>query len=293
MKPSVITRVITCDGSARLIIADTSAIVQKAHIIHQTSKTITAVLGRCLTAASIMGSLLKEADNKLTLRINGDGPAGTIVCISDYTGCVRGYIENPDVELPPNPEGKLDVGGAIGRGTLTIIRDLGLAEPYTGISDLISGEIAEDITEYFASSEQTPTVCALGVRAATDNSCTAAGGFLLQLLPGYDESVIPQIEKNIKKLDPISTMIERGETGAEISAKIFNSIEYDLFDEIDIEYKCPCSRDTYERALISLGENELTDMINDGKPIETRCRYCKAKHVFTVDELKVMLEAAR
>lgn len=292
MDTSVITRVLTRDGSARLIFANTSAVVQQAHIIHETSKTITAVLGRCLTAASILGSLLKDADNKVTLKINGDGPAGIIICIADYNGCVRGYIENPYVELPPNSHGKLDVGGAVGKGTLTIIRDLGLAEPYTGISNLVSGEIAEDITAYFASSEQTPSVCALGVRAATDNSCTAAGGFLLQLLPGADEAIIPLLERNITRLEPVSTLIERGETAINIIGRIFNGMEYDLFDEINIEYKCPCSRDTYARALISLGEDELNDMINDGKPVETCCRYCGTKHNFSIDELKEMLEAA-
>lgn len=292
MNTSVITRVLTRDGSARLILADSSAVVQQAHIIHETSKTITAVLGRCLTAASILGSLLKDADNKVTLQINGDGPAGKIICIADYKGCVRGYIENPDVELPPNSHGKLDVGGAVGKGTLTIIRDLGLAEPYTGISNLVSGEIAEDITAYFASSEQTPSVCALGVRAATDNSCTAAGGFLLQLLPGADEAIISLLERNIAGLEPVSTLIERGEMVIDIIRRIFNGIEFDMFDEINIEYKCPCSRETYMRALISLGEDELNDMINDEKPIETRCRYCGTRHEFSVDELKEMLEAA-
>ncbi|MHB1153187.1 MAG: Hsp33 family molecular chaperone HslO [Eubacteriales bacterium] len=293
MNTSMITRALTSDGGIRLIFADTSAIVQQAHIIHKTSKTITAVLGRCLTAASILGSLLKDADNTVTLQINGDGPAGKIICISDYKGCVRGYIENPDVELPPNSKGKLDVGGAVGQGTLTIIRDLGNSESYTGVSNLVSGEIAEDITAYFASSEQTPSVCALGVRAAKDNSCTAAGGFLLQLMPGADDTVIDILESNINALEPVSTLIERGETSADIIKRIFIGIEYDLFDEINIEYKCPCSRETYIRALIGLGETELIDMIKEEKPIETICRYCRTHNMFSIDELKEMLKVAK
>lgn len=293
MNTSIITRALTSDGGIRLIFADTSVIVQQAHIIHETSKTTTAVLGRCLTAASILGSLLKDADNTVTLQINGDGPAGKIICISDYKGCVRGFIENPDVELPPNSKGKLDVGGAVGQGTLTIIRDLGNSESYTGVSNLVSGEIAEDITAYFASSEQTPSVCALGVRAAKDNSCTAAGGFLLQLMPGADDTVIDILESNINALEPVSTLIEHGETSVDIIKRIFNGIEYDLFDEINIEYKCPCNRETYIRALIGLGETELNDIIKEEKPIETICRYCRTCNMFSINELKEMLKAVK
>lgn len=293
MNTSNITRALSRDGGIRLIFAETTAVVRQAHIIHDTSKTITAVLGRCLTGASILGSLLKDEGSILTLQIDGNGPAGKIICISDYKGNVRGYIENPDIEMPPNEKGKINVGGAVGQGTLTVTRDLGHSETYSGVSNLVSGEIAEDITEYFASSEQTPSVCALGVRVAKDNSCVAAGGFLLQLMPGADGSAIDILERNINSLEPVSYLIERGEKPADIIKSIFMGIEYDIFDEIGIEYKCPCTRETYIRALISLGENELGDMIRQDKPIETVCRYCRTRNLFTISELKDMLEAAK
>ena len=294
MHSSMITRACTRDGSARLLVAETAAIVQHAHEIHNTSKTMTAAVGRALTAASLMGALLKDKGNTITLQFNGGGPAGRVICVSDYAGNVKAYVENPEVELPPNAKGKLDVGGAIGTdGTLTVIRDLGLHEPYIGVSKLISGEIAEDVTSYFAESEQTPTVCALGVRCHTDFSCKAAGGFLLQLLPGADEAIIPILERNIAAIPSVSALFAEGMKNEELIARIFEGIPYDLFDEIDIAYQCGCNRDTYARALISLGEKELIDMIAEGKPIETRCRYCHAVNTFTVEELQQMVDAIR
>ena len=204
VKPSLMTRAMTQDGMVRLFYADTTSIVQKAHTIHGTSKTMTAVLGRALTGASLMGTLLKDRESSVTLQFKGDGPAGTILCVSDYAGNVRGCAGDPTVELPPNEMGKLDVGGAVGRGTLYVMKDLGLKEPYIGMSPIVSGEIAEDITAYFASSEQIPTVCALGVRCNPDFSCKAAGGYLLQLMPGADESLIERVEKAVGALPPIS-----------------------------------------------------------------------------------------
>ena len=288
---SKLTRAVTQDGSARLIYAETTAIVQRAHEIHETSKTMTAVLGRCLTAASMMGSLLKDKDNVLTLQLKGDGPAGTITCISDYCGNVRGYAQNPTCELPPNAKGKLNVSGAVGHGTLIVMRDLGLGDPYIGQSNIVSGEIAEDITSYFAVSEQTPTVCALGVRCANDNSCTAAGGFLLQLLPNADESLIPILEKNIAALGPISNLIADGLNADDVMCRIFDSIPYDKFDEIDVDYVCQCSRESYARALLSLGAVELKKLIEDDKPVETRCRYCRRAHVFQPEDIRSMIAA--
>lgn len=294
MQSSAITRACTRDGSARLLVTDTTAIVQRAHEIHETSKTVTAALGRALTAASLMGSLLKDPGNTITLQFKGDGPAGRLICISDDIGNVKGYVEHPEVELPPNAKNKLDVGGAIGHnGTLTVIRDLGFGDPYVGVSDLVSGEIAEDITSYFASSEQTPTVCALGVRCNTDISCRAAGGFLLQLLPGADEALIPILEENIAAMPSVSSLLADGVTREEIIARVFAGIPYDLFDEIDTDYVCGCNRDSYARALISLGEKELLDMIGEGKPVETRCRYCHALNTFSVEELQQMVDAIR
>ena len=291
MTKSKLTRAMTSDGSARLIFAETTAIVQRAHEIHETSKTVCAALGRALTAASMMGCLLKDKTDTLSIQLRGDGPAGSIVCISDYIGNVRGYVANPDVELPPNDKGKLNVGGAIGEGTLTVVRTHSGGEPYIGISNLVSGEIAEDITEYFAQSEQTPTVCALGVLCEKDSSCRAAGGFLLQLLPGADEEIIPKLEANIASLEPVTTMMSSGQGAAEIIDRILNGIEYDLFDEIEVDYECPCSRESYIRGLMSLGADELAKLAEEGKPIETKCRYCGAKNEFSVDELNDMIKA--
>lgn len=282
---AVIVRAMTCDGSARIVCTDTSPIVQKAHAIHQTSKTMTAALGRCLTATSLMGSLLKDSSDTLTVQVKGDGPAGTVLCVSDYKGNVRGYAENSFAELPPNSAGKLDVGGAIGQGTLYVIRDLGTGEPYIGISNLVSGEIGDDISQYYVVSEQTPTVCALGVRVHTDCSCKSAGGFLLQLLPGADSSLIPILERNVTTLGSVSKLIEMGKTPEEIIAMVFDGIPYDIFDEIDTDYTCTCSREKYSRALAGLGTTDLDSLIQDGIPVETECRFCRTKYIFPIQEI--------
>lgn len=287
MKHSYITRAITSDGSARIFFTDTTAIVEKAKEIHGTSKTCTAVIGRALTAASLMGSLLKDKDNSLTLQFKGGGPAGTVVCVSDYAGNVRGYVQNPEVELLPNDKGKLDVGGAVGKdGYLYVIKDLGMAEPYNGLSPLVSGEIADDITEYFASSEQTPTVCALGVRVSKDRSVKAAGGFLVQLLPGADDSVIDAIENNLKMISSVSALIEEGKTAEEIIETVFRGISYELFDEFDTEYRCTCSREKYLRALASLPDSDIAELKTTDEPIETQCRFCNSKYVFEIEEVE-------
>jgi len=286
MKNSYVTRAMSQDGSARIFVADTTAIVAKAREIHKTAKTATAVLGRALTAASLMGTLLKDKENSLTLRIAGDGPAGTVVCGSDYMGNVRGYMENPAVELPPNASGKLDVGGAVGSGMLYVVRDLGMTEPYVGMTPLVSGEIAEDITEYYASSEQTPTVCALGVRVNPDLSVKSAGGFLVQLLPGADEEVIGKLEANITMLDSVSGLIAAGKSGEEIIATVFKDIPYDIFDEFDMAYTCNCSRERYLHALSGLPEKDRADFRAEGTPVETSCHFCGAHYTFTVDEIE-------
>ncbi len=254
---------------------------------------MTAALGRCLTVTSLMGSLLKDTTDSLSLQIKGDGPAGTILCVSDYKGNVRGYAQDASVELPPNSVGKLDVGGAVGGGSLCIIRDFGTGEPYVGISPLVSGEIAEDISQYYVTSEQTPTVCALGIRANTDNSCKAAGGFLLQLLPGADETLIPTIEANITAIGSVSKRIEVGHTPADIVGMVFEGIEFDFFDEIDIAYVCTCERDRYKRALIGMSEADIAEITADGTPIETQCRFCQKTYTFTPEEILTAREEAK
>ena len=290
---SMITRAMTQDGSVRIVCSDATEIVRTARKIHNTSKTMTAALGRCLIVTSLMGSLLKDKTDALTIQIKGDGPAGTILCASDYMGNVRGYCENPDAELPPNDKGKLDVGGAVGAGSLYVIRDLGVGEPYVGISPLVSGEIGDDISQYYVSSEQTPTVCALGVRVNQDFSCKAAGGFLLQLLPGADQSLIPTLEKNIAELGSVSKLIDLGKTTEDIIAMAFDGIPYDLFDSFETEYRCTCSRDKYLRALVSLNDADIEDLKADGKPIETECRFCQKKYVFDMEEVIRIREEGR
>ncbi len=283
---SIITRAITSDGSARIIFADTTDIVQKAMELHTLSKTATAALGRALTATSLMGSLLKDKENSLTLQFKGDGILGTVMCVSDYKGNVRGYVENPSAELPPNEKGKLDVGGAIGRnGTLYVIKDMGYKEPYIGMCPIVSGEVAEDVTEYFATSEQTPSVCSLGVRVSKEKYCKAAGGFLIQLMPMADDDTVSAIERNIAMIDSVSAIIEKGGKAADIIATCFAGIEYEMFDEFDIDYVCNCSREKYEKALITLSADDFESLGEDKAPIEAVCRFCNKKYSFTFDEL--------
>lgn len=283
---SLITRAITADGSARMILTDTTETVQKAADIHSTSKTATAALGRSLTAASLMGSLLKDKDNTLTLQINGGGPIGRIVCVSDYKGNVRGYVDNPAVELLPNAKGKLDVGGAVGNsGGLTVIRDMGMGEPYVGSCPLVSGEIAEDITQYFATSEQIPTVCALGVRVDQERKVLSAGGFLVQLLPGADDSVISAIEKNMTAISSVSVMLQNGMSAEEIIGTVFDGVDYELFDEFDTDYVCTCSRERYLAAIAGLSAGDIKELTEEDKPVEAVCHFCNKKYTFTSAEV--------
>ena len=286
MKNSYITRALTSDGSARIFFADTTAIAEEAMKIHGTSKTCAAVLGRALTACSLMGSLLKDRENTLTLQIKGDGPAGNVVCVSDYKGCVRGYVQYPEVELLPNGHGKLDVGGAVGHhGFVYVTKDLGLAEPYNGVSPIVSGEIGDDITEYFASSEQTPTVCALGVRVSNERRVAAAGGLLVQIMPGADDAVIDRIEGNLKMISSVSAMIESGMRGADVIAAVMDGIPFEIFDEFDTSYKCGCSREKYLSALASLPDDDIEELKSGDEPVETECRFCGAKYTFDMSEI--------
>lgn len=293
MKKSVLTRALTADGSALVVAADTTGIVETAHELHGLSKTMTATLGRALTATSIVGSLLKEKDQTVTIRFCGDGPAGTICCVSDYHGNVRGYAEHPEAELPPNKVGKLDVGGAVGRGPMHVLRDLGMEQPYVGVAPIVSGEIAEDITNYFATSEQTPSVCALGVLANKDFTCRAAGGFLVQLLPFSDDNTVAKIEENIGKIESVSRMVDSGMTPEEMIAVVLDGLEFSILDESEINYVCNCSRERYAKALISLGKKELRNLLAEGKDVETCCEFCGKKYVFTPEEIMELLQSAQ
>lgn len=286
MAQSIIKRAISSDGGIRIIFCDSTEIVRESCRLHHTSKTMTAVLGRALTATALMSSLLKDKDNTLTLRLAGDGPCGNVVCVGDYKGNVRGYADDMTVELPPNKFGKLDVGGAVGGGSMYVIKDLGMNEPYVGVSNIVSGEIAEDVTNYFAESEQTPTVCALGVRVDNDNMCFASGGYLVQLMPGYSDSDIDLIETNVKMAGSVSKQIADGLTGDEIIAMLFSGIEFEMFDEFGVEYRCNCERDRYLRALTTLNPHDYRELRDAGEPVETSCLFCGKKYKFELDEIE-------
>ncbi len=277
---SRIIRAMTRDGSAVAMITDTTDIVNRAIEYHNTSPTATAALGRTLTAASLMGSRLKNRDDSLTLSFKGDGPAGLIMAVSDYYGNVKGYIENPAADLPLKPNGKLDVSGAVGHGYMSVVRDVGMKEPMTGISEIVSGEIAEDVASYYVNSEQTPTLLSLGVLVGRDLKCAGAGGVFVQLLPHADEVIIGKLEQNVVKITGLSSLIASGCTCEQLLSYVLDGIEYDTFDEIQTDYVCDCSKERMLRAVKSLGRDELNKIFSEQETIEVCCRFCNKKFSF-------------
>lgn len=283
-------RAITADGSAFAAVIDAKDIVSEIRRIHNTSPVVTAGLGRLSVAASLMGYMLKGEDDSITLRVDGNGPAGQLVAVADSRGNVKSYVNNPAVELPLNAQGKLDVGVAVGRdGMLSVVKDLGLKEPYVGVIPLVSGEIAEDIANYYAVSEQIPTVCSLGVLIDTDLSVKSAGGFIVQLLPFADDKCIDIIERNVAKLRPISAMLDDGITPEEIAGMLLDGLEPNELDTASPMYKCDCSRRRTEKILISLGEKELRDMAAEGKETSVCCHFCGREYVFTPNDLSKLI----
>ncbi len=285
-----IVRTMTTDGFVKASAVCSRALTERARTIHNLSPVATAALGRALSGASMMGNALKGQGESLTLQIKGGGPLGTVLAVSDAEGNVRGYVGDGSVDLPLRPDGKLDVGGAVGRdGTLTVIKDLGLKEPYVGTIDLLGGEIAEDIAAYFVESEQIPTACGLGVLVDRDRSVLAAGGYLIQLLPGAPEDVIAKVEGGIYAAPSVTQLLKDDPDPARLLRSVLSDFELEVLETAPVEYRCYCSRERTERALLSLGSAELEDMLREQGGAELTCQFCDRVHVFSADELRVMI----
>lgn len=281
-----IVRTISADASVVATAFDAKDVVAEIERIHKPSAVVTAALGRLSIAASLIGMGLKNKEDTVTVRMNGNGPCGTLIAVADSFGNVKSYVGNPIVEIPLNNLGKLDVKGAVGtEGTLTVIKDLGLREPYTGQIPIMSGEIAEDIAAYFAISEQIPTVCGLGVLVNPDLTVAAAGGYLIQLLPFADEKVIDIIENNIKSLPSVTEMLSSGVTVEEMALKVLDGLTPNVLDDFSAEYKCDCSKERVERALISIGREDLKQMAAEKDNTEVCCHFCDKKYSFSSEEL--------
>ena len=289
-----LVRSISSDGTVIMMASDTTDIVATAASLHGTLKVCSAALGRLLTGCSFMGQMMKEEKGTITLRINGGGPCGSVICVSDYLGNVKGYVMNPEVDLPLKENGKLDVGGAVGTdGYLSVMKDFGTGDPYTGQIPIVSGEIAEDITSYYAISEQIPTVCALGVLVNPDNSIAVAGGFIIQLLPAAGDDTIEAVERCLNGLKPVTTMLANGMQPEDICVNVLNEFEMEILDEFDISFKCDCSRSKVEKALISAGVKELEDMAKD-EVTSVSCQFCRERYDFTsADISRILIKASK
>ena len=285
-------RATAADGQIRAFAATTKEMVETAKNAHNTSPIATAALGRLMTAAAMMGSDLKGEGELLTLRIEGDGPIGGLLVTADGKGDVKGYAFNPDVMLPPNAQGKLDVGGSLGLGVLSVIKDIGLKEPYVGQTQLITGEIAEDLTYYFATSEQVPSSVALGVLMNKDNTVRQAGGFIIQLLPGASDEIIDRLEAKLSGISSITSLLDAGKTPEEILTDILGEFGLEILKKMPVQFLCDCVRSRVEKAIISIGRKEIQDMIDEGKEIEVNCQFCNKHYKFSVDELGEMLKKA-
>lgn len=288
-----ILRATAQNGDVRIFCAITTDIVQEAQTMFDLSPTASAALGRLLTAGSMMGVMLKGEDDSLTLSMNGGGPAGNLVVTANQKGQVKGYISNPHVDLPLKDNGKLDVGGAIGtNGVLNVIKDMGLKMPYNGQSQLMTGEIGDDLAYYFTTSEQTPSAVAVGVLVDTDLSIKAAGGLIIQMMPGASEFIADIITYRLQEIPPISTLIAEGKTGEDILNLLFDDMGLEVHERIETEYKCDCSRERIERALLALGHKELQSLKEEQESIEVQCHFCDKKYAFTRKDIDDLLAAS-
>jgi len=285
-------RALARNAGIQITAAVTTELVERARQIHKTLPVATAALGRTLTATAMMGSQLKVDDGSITVQFKGNGPLGAIVCVGDSDGYVRGYLQNPACDLPLRADGKLAVGAGVGRGYLMVIKDIGLKEPVTGTVALVNGEIAEDLTRYFAESEQIPSACALGVLVDTDQSVKCAGGYLVQLMPGIQDADIDRLEANLAKADSMTAMLDHGMTLEEIVQTVLDGFEVEFLQSDAIGYRCACTRDKVTRALISMGREELSQMAGEQEVSEVTCQFCDKVYAFTGDELREILRQA-
>jgi len=288
-----IVRATAANAGIRAFAATTRELVEKARSVHDTSPVVSAALGRLLTAGAMMGALLKGENDMLTLQVSGDGPIKGMTVTADSRGNVKGYAINPQIMLPPSAAGKLDVGGGIGNGMLRVIKDMGLKEPYVGQTELQSGEIAEDLTYYFAVSEQVPSSVGLGVLMEKDNTVKQAGGFIIQLMPFTDEAVIAKLEENLKRFSSVTTVLEEGKTPEQMLGLLLDGLDMEIVDNSPAQFFCNCDKKRVEKAIISIGHKEISDMISENKEIEVNCHFCNTSYTFSVEELKRLLKESR
>lgn len=288
-----IIRATAADNQIRAFAATTRELVEEARKAHDTSPVATAALGRLMSAGVMMGVMMKGEKDLLTLQVKGDGPIKGITVTADSAGRVKGYVGNPGVMLPPNAKGKLDVSGAVGRGMLNVIKDMGLKEPYVGQTVLQTGEIAEDLTYYFATSEQVPSSVGLGVLMNRDNTVRQAGGFIIQLMPFTDEAVIDALEKKIAEVSSVTSMLDAGKTPEDILEELLGDFGLEVNEKLPASFYCNCSHERVRKAIISIGRKDIQEMIDDNKPIEVNCHFCNKNYTFEVEELKEILKKSR
>ena len=288
-----IVRATAADGQIRAFAVTSKGIVETARERHNTSPVATAALGRLLTAGAMMGAMMKGEKDILTLQIKCSGPIGGLTVTANAHADVKGFVEHPDVMLPPNAKGKLDVGGALGIGILNVMKDLGMKEPYVGQTELKTGEIADDLTYYFANSEQVPSSVGLGVLMEKDNTVRQAGGFIIQLMPFAEEAVIDKLEKKLTAMDSVTSYLDRGFTPEQLLEELLGEFGLEVLDVMDTRFACNCSKERVEKAIVSIGRKDLNEMVQEGKPIEVKCNFCNTAYEFTVEDLKRIIKRSK